>query len=784
MTTIQPPPITVLDTLVDSLEKAAVYNGDVQVAPAVVLWPDQTSQWATLLPLLRAVLPQLLTLGEYDPSARTGPATWIKCMLARTLPEAAWPEDVVPVLYMPGVAKTDLRAVESCPRHLQPLAELQYRGVFFTQKNGRDWSVFSYLKTSNGTGLGLDVAQDAKTQEAITRALGHLADTPVSKLRGRRLEASDFDSLLTDDPVRDILRWLNDPKAAKDKWSEQVWGAFRSVCKSDFGFDPQAEGELVGAEQLGKGENGWAAVWSRFAESPRLYPNLPALLRKAEGSFNPGLFTEKSSWPGANEKEEATLRAALQKLDGVASHEAAKSIKTLEQQHGQRRDWVWASLGMSSLANALGHLAVLADVASQALGGQTAVEMSTVYLQGAWRADASVWRALACVEQKEDVAAVTAAARSIYLPWVEAAAERLQEIVVKSGFPVKGEAARKSVKPAKAECIFFADGLRFDVGQTLREELEDSGLAVETSFKWQGLPSVTGTCKPAVSPIAHLLTGTVDDGNFVPSVAESGDSLATHRFRKLLDEVGVQFLGKEDIGDPKGKGWCEHGELDHVGHQEGAKLARRLPEQIRQMRERIAELLAAGWKTVRVVTDHGWLLMPGGLPKADLPNYLAETRWGRCAILKDSSAPTPLVVPWRWSADIRVALPQGIGSYKSNKEYTHGGLSLQECFTPELVVTSPGGAAGEVAITEVTWVGLRCRIEVDGECVDLKVDLRTKPAMADSSLAKGGKPLSDAGKASLVVEDNSAEGTIAVVVVINADGAVISKATTTVGGES
>ena len=141
-------------------------------------------------------------------------------------------------------------------------------------------------------------------------------------------------------------------------------------------------------------------------------------------------------------------------------------------------------------------------------------------------------------------------------------------------------------------------------------------------------------------------------------------------------------------------------------------------------------------------------------------------------------------MPWRWSADIRVALPQGIGSYKSNKEYTHGGLSLQECFTPELVVTSPGGAVGEVAITEVTWVGLRCRIEVDGECVALRVDLRTKPAMAESSLAKGGKPLSDAGKASLVVEDDSAEGTIAVVVVINADGAVTSKATTTVGGES
>lgn len=656
--------------------------------------------------------------------------------------------------------------------------------MFFTQKNGRDWSVFSYLKTSNGTGLGLDVAQDAKTQEAITRALGHLADTPITKLHGRRLEASDFDSLLTDDPVRDILRWLNDPQAANEKWSEQVWGAFRSVCKSEFDFDPEADGELVGAEKLGKGENGWASVWSRFTESPRLYPNLPALLRKAEASFQPTLFTEQSSWPGANDKEEDALRAALSKLEDVAANDAIASIKTLEDKHGPRREWVWASLGMSPLANALGHLAVLAEVAAESLGGQTAAEMSTGYLQGAWRADASVWRALHCVERKEDVTAVTAAVRSAYLPWLEAAAERLQEIVTKSGFPVKAETAPKSVKPAKGECVLFADGLRFDVGQALREDLEAKGFSVETTPRWQGLPSVTGTCKPAVSPIAHLLTGTVDDGNFVPSVAETGDSLAIHRFRKLLAEAGVQDLGKEGAGDPKGKGWCEHGELDHIGHQEGAKLARRLPEQIRQMRERITELLAAGWKKVRVVTDHGWLLMPGGLPKADLPNYLAETRWGRCAILKDSSAPTPLVVPWRWSADIRVALPQGIGSYKSNKEYTHGGLSLQECLTPELVVTSAAGAVGDVAISEVTWLGLRCRVQVDGEIADHRVDLRTKPAMAESSLAKGGKALSDAGKASLVVEDDSAEGMVAVVVVINAEGTVISKATTTVGGES
>jgi len=167
-----------------------------------------------------------------------------------------------------------------------------------------------------------------------------------------------------------------------------------------------------------------------------------------------------------------------------------------------------------------------------------------------------------------------------------------------------------------------------------------------------------------------------------------------------------------------------------------------------------------------------------------LPGYLAETRWGRCAILKDSAAPTDLVVPWRWSGDLRIALPPGISSFKSSKEYSHGGLSLQECVVPELVVTRPGGAVADASIAEVTWRGLRCRVTVTGADEGMRVDLRTKPAAADSSLAKGGKPVSDDGKASLVVEDDSNEGMVAVVVLVTSGGAVVSKATTTVGGES
>jgi hypothetical protein len=51
--------------------------------------------------------------------------------------------------------------------------------------------------------------------------------------------------------------------------------------------------------------------------------------------------------------------------------------------------------------------------------------------------------------------------------------------------------------------------------------------------------------------------------------------------------------------------------------------------------ERVEELIQAGWRRFRIVTDHGWLLLPGGLPKTELPMHQVETRWGRSAILKD-----------------------------------------------------------------------------------------------------------------------------------------------------
>jgi hypothetical protein len=95
------------------------------------------------------------------------------------------PEGATPIVYLPGVSRQELRAVQECPGSLKPLVELQYWGVCWTQKNGKDWTVEAFLVSEEG-GLGLDVARDATTRRAMLGALAQLATTSVNQCpRGR-----------------------------------------------------------------------------------------------------------------------------------------------------------------------------------------------------------------------------------------------------------------------------------------------------------------------------------------------------------------------------------------------------------------------------------------------------------------------------------------------------------------------------------------------------------------------------------------------------------------------
>ncbi len=771
---------SVIEHLALSLSAASRFNPSDVVAPAAILWTDHDAQWLPIIPQLRQLAPQLLTLGEYQPDQRTGPAIWLRTVVDGALPEIEIPEGEAPILYLPNVSRQALRAVQECPDALKPLVELQYRGVCWTQKNGKDWTMEAFLVSEEG-GLGLDVARDATTRRAMLGALSELATTSVERLKGKRLEAEDFDRLFSDDPTKDLLLWLSDPQTVKSEWSGGRWASFKSRCKADFNFDPDKDGELVGAELLGRREGTWATVWERFAESPALYPGIPGLLHKAKPMDL--LEESSSSWPQNNEKEEARLRQALLDIKKSTPAKAREQVLELEKLHGQRRGWVWARLGQTPLANAIGHLARLVEVTASKLGGSSPVEMASLYADSAWEADTEALSAAAAVKSTADAQAIGKALNAVYRPWLESAAEHLQALAEKEPLPGHDGQSLEELLVEPGGIVLFADGLRFDVSQRLASRMREKGWAVTLSTRWAGLPTVTATAKPAVSPVVKQIKGASLGEDFLPMVADGEWPLTTDRFRKLLASAGYQYVSADEIGDPAGRGWTEDGELDKLGHSLQAKLAGRIEEQVELLFERIETLLDAGWREVRIVTDHGWLWLPGGLPSVSLPKYLTETRWARCAVIKGGSKVEVPTVRWHWNAHEPVAIAPGIHCFGAGNEYAHGGLSLQESLVPVIRVTAGKGTTKSVVeISEVYWAGLRCRVRVHATQLGLSVDLRTKVNDPGSSVSQA-RSLDDKGAASLLVADDELEGSPAVVVVLDASGHVIAKQPTIIGGD-
>ena len=475
---------------------------------------------------------------------------------------------------------------------------------------------------------------------------------------------------------------------------------------------------------------------------------------------------------------ESELRQALRSISSLSVDQARKEIQELEKRHKLRREWVWAKLWQAPLAYALEHLSVLAAVTATPLAGASTGDMIQFYVDSGWRADAEVLDGLASVSTHEDRTAVGTAIQRVYTPWLRDAAELFQQRT--QAHPLAGRELNRLGEVTEGTCVLFADGLRFDVGCKLRDMLQGKVGSLEFTHHTTALPSVTPTAKPAVSPIADQITGLTDGEEFRPSVANLEKDLTIDRFRKLLEDDRFQVLAGAEVGDPQGRAWTEYGNLDQTGHQEGIGLAHRIPELVLGLASRIESLLAAGWREVRVVTDHGWLLVPGTLPKAELPKYLTATRWGRCAVVKESANVDLTCFPWFWSDKVRVACPTGIDCFIAGKEYNHGGLSLQECVVPRLVIRGVVEAVPTAKIAEIKWVGLRCRVKVTDHLTGCMVDLRDKANDAATSLISP-KLVSTDGSAALIVEDDEREGRATILVLLDASGAVIDKMPVTVG---
>ncbi len=774
---------SVNETLIDCFVRSIRARGEAlngQARPAAVLWTDPDAEWKPLAKALRAELPELLTLGDHDPETRSGPVIWLRCVIDGALPNLDLPEEHPPIIWLPAIARDQLRVGEECPDALKPLVELLYRGIHWHQANGRDWTLAAFLAAQ----AELDIAGSEATWSALRRALPELAGEPLAKLRGKRLRADDFNQMLSQDVIRDLLRWMGDSEGLRSRMADDRWSAFRERCRGEVEFDPEAGVVTEAGRLLGTGGGSWDRVWSRFAEAPTSFIGISELLRRSEPAND--LFLSGERWPKRNDHEEDRLRQSLREISEMTHMDACKRVLELETEHGSRRQWVWAALGQAPMAKALDPLARLATHVSQSLGGMMPDDVAAAWLDRGWQGDAAAWQAVASMSSAgTDRNLVADVVRHLYEPWLDESARAFQKAVERQ--PLPGHDSAEIIEAEDGECILFVDGLRYDLGKRLAEKLEDRGFRVQAACRWAALPSVTATAKPAVAPAAgNIASGRLGE-SFAPVFRDGGREVAAQTLRSGLKEMDYQILRQGEFDVPlsdTAKGWMETGRIDHRGHQLQAELAHRISEELECLETLIESLCEKGWRSVRVVTDHGWLLLPGGLPRVDLPKHLAESRWARCAVIAGESAPDVRRIPWYWNANESFASPPGIACFNKSDEYAHGGLSIQECLVPDIrVLPAAARAATAVIITGIRWHGLRSLIEVDAQGAQVVADLRLEGANG-KSVAAAAKAVDRDGAVSLLLADDLHEKAQLVVVLLDANELVVAHRPTRVGEES
>lgn len=680
--------LSILDALVQQVRSAAQVNPKTHARPAAILWTDKDGQWQSAMELLKQHLPELVELGEYNLDTRTGPAVWLKCAVARKVLDIA--DELTPIIYLPGVSRKELRAIELCAEALKPLAELQYRGVWWAAPNNNsDWTVSGFL-ASKDIGLGLDIAKDAKTHAALMQVLPVLLEESVDSLCGKRIDASALNKLIANDPMRDVLQWMDNTDVV-NSWDATKQSIFQQNCLDYFDLAATENNRVAYALDLCEQQGEWAEVWPRFSELAHRLPNLVALMADLKPA---SLASDPQFYLSENLADEQSLKVALEELANKAEDEVRLAISQLYAQHETRKDWLWYELGYS---NYLKILSALSDVelhTQKVFSGPDVEAMASAYQKQYWQADGAVLNAMSGAvddTQRQLVAGILAI---IYTPWLTRVTENFQGLVQSVGYPGdKGNQvneAHNEYQPS-SQVVFFVDGLRFDVAQQLMQRLQaKEGRAISLTTNWSALPSLTATAKAAITPVHDLLVGDFDNDDFIPMLSESDQAFSSHHLRKLLKERDWQFLEGVETGDPEGKAWVQTGDIDHAGHDEQIRLPSRIDDILAEIQARIEGLLDAGWKHVRIVTDHGWLWVPDKLPKADLPKDVVAKRFSRCGILKANVATDRLTQPWYWNNQVRVAMAPGISGFVAGDYYNHGGLSLQECVTPVINIHAQG----------------------------------------------------------------------------------------------
>jgi hypothetical protein len=245
----------------------------------------------------------------------------------------------------------------------------------------------------------------------------------------------------------------------------------------------------------------------------------------------------------------------------------------------------------------------------------------------------------------------------------------------------------------------------------------------------------------------------------------------------------IQVLDRGAIVPPEKPtsiGYAECGNIDHDGHGMGLRLAGQLVTEVTRIAEYVLALKTAGWPRLRIVTDHGWLLMPGGFEPIRLPPSAVIAKGSRAAILQDEAAAELAFLPWHWDRSVRIAMPSGAEAFRAGEVYSHGGLSPQECVIPDIIVHGSESIPSRgVRISTISWRRLRLTVEFTSELADVSVEVRRKER--DPASRVDVASTLEGSRARLTISDEVEEGDPVLVVLVDRQGSIIDARATRVG---
>ena len=305
----------------------------------------------------------VVTPRRLRPRRAAGPAYWMRCVVARhdRCSGSQRPPDRLPA----GVARSELRAVESCPAELgaDRRAAVPEPVVLASQWQA-DWTVRSLL-THAERGLGLRVADDAETaRRCCLRSTGFsISRRPAREAGARcRLLPRPRQPRPSPKPARLARRSRRVSGSASTRRSG------RRSCSSARRTTASIPCAMVRSLPRESSASARASGRRSGSDSPtrpsgtRASPSSSARRSRWSSSFE-----HVDAWPQDNEIAEDQLRNLLRDFEVLTAEGARKEAARLDAEHAWRRGTVWADLDLAPLAFALEQLALLAELTAQPL---------------------------------------------------------------------------------------------------------------------------------------------------------------------------------------------------------------------------------------------------------------------------------------------------------------------------------------------------------------------------------------------------------------------------------